>query len=200
MGLDWSHHSEIWQVPWQHCCQGTCQISRWCDHSYTLSCSFKTSQDLAVKTSDCLAQEDGYVDDRLIQIFLFKIHDGRYTSMKNSYHLTDCLLADMQKILQNIYLIVNFCNHTLCIFSEIVLGWMSTVASQVSNIGFITMRWLNEGHITTLLQVKIGSGNGWVSSGTKPLFEPLLTNIFHHNMAPLRGNEFNRYLIIKYTG
>ena len=39
------------------------------------------------------------------------------------------------------------------------------------------------------LLVNIGSGNGWVPSGNKPLPEPMLTKIFCHRMAWLGHNE-----------
>ena len=36
------NRSEIWQAPQQHCCWGTCQISKWCDNSNYQSYGFET--------------------------------------------------------------------------------------------------------------------------------------------------------------
>ena len=40
-------------------------------------------------------------------------------------------------------------------------------------------------------RINIGSGNGFVPGGTKPLPEPLLTKI-HNAMGPLGNNELNK--------
>ena len=40
--------SQILQAPWQQYCQEACQVSEWCDHHNTKSCSFETSYDLTV--------------------------------------------------------------------------------------------------------------------------------------------------------
>ena len=47
--------------------------------------------------------------------------------------------------------------------------------------------------------VSIGSGNGLVPSGNKPLPEPMLTQICHH-MASLGHNELTHYGLKTYNG
>ena len=56
---------------------------------------------------------------------------------------------------------------------------------EVSNIGFITVHGLSECHITPIrwqIWVNIGSGNGLLPDGTKPLPEPMLT---YHQWHPV---------------
>ena len=41
-----SDQSEIWQAPWQHCCQCACKVLKQCDNINCQSRGFETSRDL----------------------------------------------------------------------------------------------------------------------------------------------------------
>ena len=50
-GLDLFGCSEIWQAPWQHCCQDACQISERYDHYNIQSRGFEDFTRFGGKTS-----------------------------------------------------------------------------------------------------------------------------------------------------
>ena len=56
--------------------------------------------------------------------------------------------------------------------------------------------FLFECHRTSLMKVIIGSGNGLVPSGNKPILDPMLTHIYRHMALP-GHNELNlEWLVI----
>ena len=40
---------EFWKAPQQHCCCGSCSISKWCHDSNYQPCSFATSRDITIR-------------------------------------------------------------------------------------------------------------------------------------------------------